>query len=307
MVFRLVAHSFLVVLGLLLGLCKCQNLTSFSVVGNDTDVGTTGRILQDADPGDTPTTRYGPDHIKLGKYTLLGCSSEPRGANADYLSIMLPTMFNHLSSVIEETQEGTSGLHGYGAFFKSEENKLAVERVIRGIKEGAQVRLRNSEGIVKFEAPKIICLGEHDDSSRILGIENLYNYYCNNGYEDFSPATQYKSTELVMLCPDFFRLPPWPVIQECPRVFQGALHPDGTELMDSQFSILIRALAGIYIPMTGHRPTAARPNTPPTLRSVVGSPGGVGIRDRNNYAYYASCKLIFMESICYFGHPVDKR
>ena len=283
----------LFVLGLYISCFKVvygQNISDSNTDINATDSDAAGRALSEVLPGSTTTGKYGPDAIPVGNYMLIGCSTDSANSRADYLTRIFPTWLATLQGAITEAHMVSGGYHGYTTFFKNTPRDT-VETVLANIKRGTSLTFRTTQGS-RVEKPKIICLSESDEGGHVTGIGNLYNYFCTEAAEHRVFATQFRRSELVILCPDFFSLAIWPTIQECPRVVAaGGLVPDGTQLMDNQYSLIIRALSGLYIPASRRR-TPSPADTPATLREVVASIQATAQRSEDAFAYYAACESL---------------
>ena len=181
-----------------------------------------------------------------------------------------------------------SSFHGYSNFFKTEENKGAVREVYAKIQRGEALHLRSRKG-PKTETPKIICLGEDEDESHVTGIGNLFDFFCSGAYAQHAPVAQFRRTEIVVLCPSFFRLDPWPSIAWCPRSANGVPQPYGDKLLRTQYALLVRVLAGLYTPTTRLASESPWMDTAPaSLNDVAGLDGTVAVGTRDSYAYYAA-------------------
>ncbi|KAI4191065.1 MAG: hypothetical protein L6R41_000380 [Letrouitia leprolyta] len=253
---------------------------------NITDVDTAMRALKEVLPNSVTTGKYGPDAIHIGNYTLLGCSSRSAGNKADYMTTMLPTMLGRLRYTIEDTQTSDSSFHGYTAFFKGT-NKEIVESVFRNMQLGSPLTLKTTRGD-RIESPKIVCLGEEGNAGHVTGIGNLYWYFCTRPHTSQAPTAQFLDSELIVLCPKFFDLPIWSTIQTCPRLVNGDLMPDGAQLLQSQFAMIVRALAGLYIPPSRLNVPSPSTDQPAYVKTVVALPRGAAQRSRDSYAYYAA-------------------
>ncbi|KAL9003954.1 MAG: hypothetical protein Q9188_003203 [Gyalolechia gomerana] len=244
------------------------------------------RALGDVLPGSTTTGKYGPDAIPLGNYTLLGCSSSGTGSKADYLTTFLPTMLDRLRYTMVDTELGESSFHGYRAFFKRANEKIVMS-VFWNIQKGSPFTLKTTRGD-RVESPKIVCLGEEGDNSHVTGVGNLYDYFCTEDSGRQSPAAHFHDSELIILCPNFFNLAQWPSLQDCPRLVNGDLRPDGLQLMQSQFAMMVRVLAGLYTPTSRLISPSTSSDPPASLKAVVALPQSAALRSRDSYAYYAA-------------------
>lgn len=260
------------------------NTTSDS---NITDDGSAMRALREVLPSGITSGKYGPDAIPIGNYTLLGCSSSATGHKADYMTTMLPTMLSRLQYTITDIESDESSFYGYTAFFKGVSSKKLVDSVFRNMQLGSALTLQTTRG-ERVEFPKIVCLAEEGDGGHVTGIGNLYWYYCGRRRGSQAPTAQFLDSELVVLCPTFFELQPWPIIQTCPRLVNGDLRPDGAQLIQSQFAMLVRALAGLYIPPSRLNTPTMSTDRPAYVKTVVALPQGAAQNSRDSYAYYAA-------------------
>ena len=287
--------QFLLIIFLMCKRSRAQNLNSSSVFLNDTVLDADARRLLEDLPDRTTSSKYGPDSVPIGNYTVIGCGSALPGSNEDRLRTLFPTMLDRLRLAIAETDLGFSGFHGYRDFFKDENSKSIVKEVFEDIRIGKLLRTQTRKG-VKIETPKIICLGPEEDESHVTGIGNLYDFFCTGNFDLAVPVSQFRRTELVVLCPSFFTLAVWPSIQDCSRVEAGVLYPGGNELVQNQYTMLMRALAGVYIPNSRQPLVPVRPDIPTSLRSVTALTPAVALGRKDSYAYFAAGELLLFQS-----------
>ena len=274
--------------------CRAQlvNSTTKPEISVAIDDASRARLLEVSDT--TTSSKFGPDTIAIGDYSIIGCSSKNLGTKdwsmADILTTYLPTMLNRINDIIADTDLGVSSLHGYKTFFKDESHKTAVKTIFNKIREGTPIMLKSRYG-TKVESPKIICLGEDEDESHVTGIGNLFEIFCTGNYEPHALAAQFRKTELVVLCPKFFNLNSWSSIVACPTTFGGAEQAQGHELLQSQYALLIRVLAGLYIPGSRQTGMAVRQGLPRSLKDVMAMTSAEALGSRDSYAYFAACEL----------------
>lgn len=283
---------------IILAKCCAQDFDSSTSTPNDTTLDADARRLLEVLPDSTTTGKYGPDAVPVGNYTLLGCGSGAAGSKADHLLTILPTMLNRLNYAIAEAALGIAGFHGYKTFFKDEGLEPAVMKTLRDIQVGSTITLRTRRGD-RVETPKIACLGEDADEGHVTGVGNLYKHFCNATSGVNSTAAQFRKTELVVLCPDFFKLTIWPSVTGCPRTVNQESKLDGVRLVQSQYTMLMRALAGVYIPTNRQTVVPARPDVPASVGTVAALPAGVAVGSKDSYAYFIGCEsyLPFLEGV----------
>ena len=271
--------------------CNGQHQNSSVSALNATGLDAAARTLLEDLSGKTTTGKFGPDTIDVGNYTLVGCSSHGKYSKADYLTIMLPTFLDRLRDTIADAELGVAGFYGYKAFFKSLDKNL-VGSVFWRVQRGnlMHVKTRRED---KWENPKIVCLGDEESESHVTGIGNLYNHFCGESAGSYSPVSQFRHSSLLVLCPSFFNLDPWPVITSCPRIINSGMWPDNTQLLQSQYSMLIRTLAGFYIPENRMTSFSATSDFPATLKEVINLPKSAALYSRDSYGYYAACESHF--------------
>lgn len=298
-----IAHSIALLAIFVRPQCRAQpvNATTKPEISVAIDEASRARLLEISDT--TASSKFGPDAIAIGDYTIIGCSSKNIGPKdwsmADVLRTYLPTMLNKITDIIADTDLGVSSFHGYKTFFKDESHKFAVKNIYTKIREGARITLKNRHG-TKIEHPKIICLGEDEDESHVTGIGNLYEFFCTGNFGSHAPAAQFRKTELVVLCPDFFNLSPWSSMVACPTTFGSAEQTHGDDLVQSQYALLMRVLAGLYIPGNRQTGMAVRQGLPESLEHVAHMSSAEALGSRDSYAYYAACELWF-PSMSVFG------
>lgn len=270
--------------------CTAQALNSTSSALTPSELSSTTRRLLEVFHGTTATGKFGPDAIKIGNYTLLGCSSTTSAnPNTDQLTTFLPTFLSRLKFVLRDANKGMSSLHGYGNFFRTEENKDAVRETYSKIQQGVKLFLRSRKG-VKVETPKIICLGDAEGEGHSTAMHNLFELFCSGTFPQHAAVTQFRRTEIVLLCPSFFKLDPLPTNAWCPENGNGNPRPYADRLIQTQYGSLMRVLAGLYIPATRLSPKLD--TVPSSFYDVADLDGNVALVTRDSYAYYASCKLI---------------
>ena len=285
-------------LGLVFIVCArswAQNSNSSSVFLNTTILDADARMLLEVLPDGATTGKFGPDAVPIGNYTVIGCGSGLPGSNEDRLRTIFPTMLNRLRSTIAEVELGVTGFHGYKNFFKDETSKSSVKEVFQDIMIGKMIRTRTRRGD-KIETPKLVCLGPEEDESHVTGIGNLYDFFCTGNFDLAVPAAQFRRTQLVVLCPSFFTLAVWPTIQACSRVEEGTLYPGGNELLQNQYAMLMRVLAGVYIPVDRQPLVPVRPDLPISLRTVASLTPAVALGRKDSYAYFAAGELLLSQS-----------
>ena len=287
--------QFIVLVFLTCARLQAQNLSSSSVVLNTTILDADARRLLAVLPDRTTTGKFGPDAVPIGNYTVIGCGSALLGSNEDRLRTLFPTMLDRLGLAISEADLGVAGFHGYKELFKDEKSKSSVKEVFQDIRIGKTIRTRTRSGD-KIETPKLVCLGPEEDERHVTGIGNLYDFFCTGNFDLAVPVAQFRRTELVVLCPSFFTLAVWPTMQQCSRAEEGTLYPGGKELLQNQFSMLIRALAGVYIPNIRQPLVPVRPDIPISLRSIAALTPAVALGRKDSYAYFAACKLLLFQA-----------
>ena len=271
---------------------RAQSLNSSSVYLNTTRLDADARSILEVS---TTAGKFGPDSVPIGNYTVIGCGSGLLGSNEDRLRTIFPTMLDQLKFTIAEAQMGVSGFHGYNEFFKDQKSQSSVKEVFEDIRLGKMIRTRTRRGD-RVETPKIVCLGAEEDESHVTGIGNLYDFFCTGNFATAVPVAQFRRTELVVLCPSFFTLAIWPTMKDCSRVEGGTLYPGGKELVQNQYALLIRALAGVYIPVNRQPLAPMRPDLPTSLRSIAALTPTVALGRKDSYAYFAAGELMLFQS-----------
>ena len=274
---------------------RAQDLNSSSVVLNTTILDADARRLLEVLPDRTTTGKFGPDAVSIGNYTVIGCGSALEGSNEDRLRTLFPTMLDRLRLTISEADLGVAGFHGYNELFKDEKSKSSVKEVFQDIRIGKTIRTRTRSGD-RVETPKLVCLGPEEDESHVTGIGNLYDFFCTGNFDLAVPVAQFRRTELVVLCPSFFTLAVWPTMRQCSRAEGGTLYPGGNELLRNQYSMLMRALAGVYIPNIRQPLVPVRPDLPTSLRSIAALTPAVALGRKDSYAYFAAGELLLLQS-----------
>ncbi|KAL8831910.1 MAG: hypothetical protein Q9191_000589 [Dirinaria sp. TL-2023a] len=269
--------------------CYCQSLNS-SISLNATDLDAAVRTLLEVEPSSRTEGKSTRDAISVRNYTLLGCSTPNTGSKAAYLTRFLPPFLDGLQNAIADADMGMYGVYGYNAFFKTL-NQDVVEYVFWNIQKGSPLHLKTRRGN-RLVTPQIACLGDDEDGEgHVTGIGNLYDYFCTGKHGDFGAAAQFRKSELVVLCPSFFRLTPWPTLSDCPKHVKGGFSPNKTQLIENQFATLIRSLSGLYIPTNRLALwSAASDAAPDSLEAVIAQPENVARASKDSYGYYAACE-----------------
>ena len=278
----------LLVLAFLTARSRAQHPNFSSNYLNSTILDVDARRLLET--SDRTASKFGPDSVPVGNYTVIGCGSGLPGSNEDHLRTLFPTMLDRLSSTIAEADMGMAGVHGYTEIFKDPLSKSSVQEVFQDIRLGKTVRTRTRRGD-RVENPKLVCLGAEEDESHVTGIGNLYDFFCT-GILDLAPVAQFRRTEIVVLCPSFFTLPVWPTMRDCSRAEGGVLNPGGTELIHNQYAMLMRALAGVYIPSNRQPNVPRTPDLPESLRFVANLTPTVALGRKDSFAYFAAGELL---------------
>lgn len=89
---------------------------------------------------------------------------------ASKLQQILPIIWSNVEKTIADVEKGTASTHGYAAFFKTNENKKAVQDVYRAMVAGDPVDQTNGASLGRgrstdpddFVNPGIICLQDGD-------------------------------------------------------------------------------------------------------------------------------------------------
>ena len=205
-------------------------------------------------------------------------------------------MRQNLLGVIQDIQ-AYSSQHGYEAFFKTDANRAAVTDVFQKMVDGAEVRV-SADRAMRLGSltapPTLVCMEPGDSFTAHLVAK------CEAGDHGklFSPLMTWGETEIIMICPSFWRLPA--VLKEtaCPRVVDNRMVPNDEALIRSMYGSIVRMLAHVYVPES-----VRHDETVDVLQDVIELNETASLVNANSYALYASC-----ESQAWFllfpGHPL---
>ena len=182
-----------------------------------------------------------------GNYRILQCgSSGQAGSQASILGDILPKVWTHLQAVITDSKLGTSSSHGFTAFFKTNDNKVAVQDRFQKLIEAPPIILSPHRAQITRNPtapPTIVCANQGDPHT-----EYIYNSLCKPN--EHTLGGHRPNTEVTVLCPLFWRMSRdgWiePLSGFCPRLVNNALSPNTAALTFNLMSIIVHELIHVY-------------------------------------------------------------
>ena len=88
----------------------------------------------------------------------------------------------------------------------------------------------------------------------------------------------------MFLCPTFFSLPLVPVADQCPRLEAGGTRLSQTQLIETQYTLLLHTLVDAYLDDYLGR-------TADGVNEVMMLPAEQAVDNPGSYVWYAACKL----------------
>ncbi|MCJ1302022.1 hypothetical protein MMC08_004823 [Hypocenomyce scalaris] len=230
------------------------------------------------------STTHAFNEATSGNYVILKCGAGQANSHASYLQTLLPLMASSLQNAITDVQLGTASMHGYTAFFKTNDNKKAVQSVFQNIADGTSITLDNNSALVSGRLtarPTVVCATQDDAATSAL-INS-----CNA--EPKMAASMLPASEFIVICPFFWTLPVFPPPNACPTVVNNELTPDNTNLVYSQYAALVHELTHLYNPAepasgTGEGETYR-------VQQAVNLNAAQSLANANNFAFYAAGEL----------------
>ena len=227
------------------------------------------------------------DSVMSGKYEILRCGAGIANSNAAMLQELLPQVWQNLQAARTDAQLGTTSVHGFTSFFKSNDNKATVNAIFGDISAGSEVVLNPDEAVragKQTSSPILVCLNAEDSLT-----QGLYHYMCTN--ENGYGIGHWQNSELIALCPKFFKLTAAPTANLCPSVLHNSLVPNDHRLLVNQYALFVYQLAHLYIPWHKRIGTATSQVT-----SYIQAAADANVVDSvgrpDNYAFYAAGKRV---------------
>ena len=209
---------------------------------------------------------------RSGNYGLRGCAKDGETA---YLQVMLPQFSHNLQAAADEALKGRAS-PAFSAFFKSDENKIFVAKVLNDIADGSLSPNMDAQ------SPMFACIT--DDNKPLLDL-------CN----------EHPNTKLVALndwiaaaCPNFFRMRSvWWANVACPRVrshgdyeWQPYQRPENQNLLDSQYATFVAHYTSAYLPISESAKV-----TKSSLQDCAALSPIEAIHNPMSYAWFAAGRL----------------
>ena len=216
-----------------------------------------------------------------GSYRLLQCGfgGQP-GSQASIVQDILATVRRKTEVVLVDAKLGSSSTHGFTSFFKSDSNKNVIQDVFSKILDGPVVTVspQRAQNIHRATAfPTIVCANEGDPST-----EWMYNSLCQE--QTHTAAGQRPGTELVVLCPLFFRLGQMgyaePSSGFCPILIDNKLSPNSEALTLNQLSAMVHELTHLYGPVNQPNMESYR------IQDAIDLNATASLENASNFVFY---------------------
>ena len=204
-----------------------------------------------------------------------------RSGYSDDLRQLLPEIQQALRRNIIDLDSGTTSVHGFRTFFKSNSNVAIIKSVFQAIIAGANTN--------SGDRPIIECLNPEDMTEEDQ-IE-VYNKFCRSARRGVVEAMDFPKTSLVVLCPRFWDHPRFPISDDCIDVNgrRGRAHfsERGLGLIHTRFSSLVHELVHLYNPLDA----AYLKGEVYSAQECMALDADRSMENASNWALYAACKF----------------
>ena len=183
------------------------------------------------------------DTVSSGNYQIQNCNSHKAESDASYLQQLLPQIRTNLRAVIADARLGTASKHGYGTFFKTNDNIEDVITVYRRIAAGNDVLVRSvsDSNILGLTAarPTIVCV------NNVLETAPIYQACLRDWFDPTS--VHVVDSNLIALCPQFWERKEAPLPRvDCPRSKASSFILNNLDLISNQQAMIVYKLAHLY-------------------------------------------------------------
>ena len=221
------------------------------------------------------------DQTYSSNYKILLCDSEQIHSHATHLQSLLPLVKHGMENAIVDVDMGTTSTHGFTAFFKTNTSQSVVWNVFKAIADNADAEVFPSgpRGPSELRQPTFVCLNEGQQDT-----EAIYKRLCMDP-DTAVPMAKATNSEVLVICPLFWRLPSLPTVNMCPSLVDNKLVPTIPSLAANQYGVIVHELTHIYkldaaVGMMGEGEVYD------TQGAVELSPGA-SLMNANNFALYA--------------------
>ena len=179
------------------------------------------------------------DTVSSGNYLIHLCNSGQPNSEASKLQRLLPQVYTGLQKVIADLQLGIASTHGYSTFFKNDSSVAEVQLVYQKMAAGASVLFGRGRNIdpISTRYPTYICANNVPETDLLyqtcMGTPN-------------TPLMSWRNTELMPLCPVFWKFKKQARLSDCPLVVANTLTPDDDRLLKNQEALLVGNLVHLY-------------------------------------------------------------
>ena len=178
---------------------------------------------------------------------------------------------------------GTASTYGFTAFFKTNNNRPAVQQVFQNMALGAPVPLGGFDaefyGGQSTAPPTFICLDQGNPDTLVM-----WNF-CQN--HPAVAAFQLGGSNWITLCPYYWTLGGIPAARQCPSVVNNELTPNNAILVWNQFGVLVHELAHMYGVQTDEETFM--------IQDAVNLDATQSVANAQNYAMYAAGRFVFIK------------
>ncbi|KAL8836537.1 MAG: hypothetical protein Q9170_002892 [Blastenia crenularia] len=181
-------------------------------------------------------------------YEVFGCGDYRDSASKasrvlDFLAHFKPS----LEQLIADAQQGTRSQHGFAAFFKSNRNIRKVVSTLRPLVDAYPVIL--DEKVARMlgthtQQPGFHCI---DEEAPDPAQKRILDEYCNRSRSLKRPLAIWPGSEVIAICPEFFRLPFYDGVGTgCPTLGADGKFNPHANLISTAYSAAVYALVAVY-------------------------------------------------------------
>ena len=206
--------------------------------------------------------------VHSGNYRIGGCGEGLDSTAGHLTGTIIPNFWKYLQELLSDvrTPSASSGFH---AFFKSPANRDKVKAVLGDISAGTNPVFPEGNHL-EFRNPALVCITQDN------GLVGIFES-CQNDPHQWG----FKMQNLVLLCPNFFRLPRVWVVNTCPHVVNGVYKPNSNMGLANQYAMFVQIMASMYLDLVVQYLN---------IQDAVNLNEEDSVMSTSNYGYYASSK-----------------